>query len=118
MRIRQLPDRSDTICSHGKMDRACSKRVPQTARTKSHFRHRHILNQHRDHDITTLADVCHRPCHPRAGRREVCRGLGHDIVNGKIVPTTQDAVRHSFSHPAQADETHVHCEVALLSRKL
>ena len=36
MRICQRPDRSDTVCSHRKMDRACSKRVTQTARIESY----------------------------------------------------------------------------------
>ena len=72
-----------------------------------------ILNQHRQDNFVSLADVRSRICDPRPGSGELRCRLTDDIENRQLMTAALNAVRHSLPHAAQTDETDLHFSIPL-----
>src|SRR6476659_10247940 len=72
-----------------------------------------ILNQHRQDNFVSLADVRSRICDPRPAAANSVVASRNDIENRQLMTAALNAMRHSLPHAAQTDETDLHFSIPL-----
>jgi hypothetical protein len=72
-----------------------------------------ILNQHRQDNFVSLADVRSRICDPRPAAANSVVASRNDIENRQLMTAALNAMRHSLPHAAQTDETDLHFSTPL-----
>jgi hypothetical protein len=108
VRLLETADRPDAVGAHRQMNRPRGERGGEAVGTQGDVEHGRILDEHGDDHVGRAPGLGHR------GRRGgACGGKGlHlrrvDVEHGHGVAAAHHAPRHARSHPAEADEAHVH----------